>query len=125
MFNTRKGFDMLFQDVFKEFINTKKSLLKQNTIDLYERIYRLHFLFFKDMDVDSFTPKTIDDWIFQLRLDNKNKQREIFDRELCLLQNIVKFYNEVFYGSNEVFKKIHTLKSKKNLKNKKQNKEKK
>lgn len=123
MFNTRKGFDMLFQDVFKEFINTKKSLLKQNTIDLYERIYHLHFSFFKDKDVDSFTPKTIDDWIFQLRLDNKNKQRENFDHELCLLKNIVNFYNEFFDGSIEVFKKRHALKSKLKLKTKKQNKE--
>lgn len=99
---------MLFQDVFKEFIERKKFKIKQSTIDLYERLYQQHFLFFKDMEIEKFTTSTVDNWISYLHCKNKNKQRMSFDHELTLLKTIVNYYWDQHDVKLDIFKKRHT-----------------
>ena len=114
---------MLFQDVFNEFLEKKKFKIKENTIDLYKRIYNQHFLFFKDMEIEKFTPVTVDDWLSYLRCKNKNKQRMNFDHELTLLKTIVNFYFDQHDVKLEIFRKRHNENAIVKIKHEKVNKE--
>lgn len=100
---------MKLKDVFDNFIKTKQSLIKNSTIILYQRIFKLHFNFLSDMEIDSLTSRTIDDWIKYLRINNRNNQRISYEHELTLLKNIINFYNEFLDGSLDIIKKKHSI----------------
>lgn len=100
---------MKFSEVFNDFINTKKSFLKDSTIVLYQRIYNLHFNWLSDRDIEDLTSKDIDDWIKYLRINNKNNTRISYDHELTLLKNIINFYNEFLEGKVDIIKKKHSM----------------
>lgn len=98
---------MLFQDVFKEFIDRRKFKVKESTLDLYKRIYEKHFQFFNNMEIEEFTPVTVDNWLSNLKCNNVNKQRMNFDHELTLLKTIVNFYWDQHDVKLDIFKKRH------------------
>lgn len=102
---------MYIKNVFTEFLRIKSLFLKPNTISLYERMFKLHFKFFDNKEIEDLVSNDIDEWIGQLR-KNKNNKRFSFEHELCLLQNIISFYNEYIDGNRhkiDVIKKRHRL----------------
>lgn len=103
---------MLFKEVFNKFIQVKSSIIKQNTIILYKRIYECHFHYFDNIEIEKLTSKIIEDWIMKLQINNKNKQRVSFEHELTLLKNIINFYNDFREDDKnkiDIIRKRHSL----------------
>ena len=74
---------MYIKNVFTEFLRIKSLFLKPNTISLYERMFKLHFKFFDNKEIEDLVSNDIDEWIGQLR-KNKNNKRFSFEHELVL-----------------------------------------
>lgn len=103
---------MYFKELFNHFMSIKKNDIRVSTLDLYKRMYHLHFHILDNKVVEDFSCKTIDDWLLTLKDRNTNRQRFSFDNELTLMKNIINHYNEFFEGDLRIFKKKHLKLSK-------------
>lgn len=100
---------MKVRELFDSFIDLKSAILKQSTIILYKRIYKMHFGFLDNYEVDKLTSSIIDDWIKGMKVNNKNHQRVSFDHELSLLKSLLNYYNDFFDGNLDIIKKKHSM----------------
>lgn len=98
---------MKLDTLFQEFIEKKKAHIKESTINLYIRMFRLHFDFFKGIEIEQFTAAIVDDWLTHLRVRNQNVQRLSFDHELTLLKTLVNYYWDEHDVKLDIFKKRH------------------
>lgn len=113
---------MKVKDLFNSFIELKATVSKQSTIILYKRIYKMHFSFLDDYEVEKLTPNIIDDWITGMKVNNRNPQRVSFDHELSLLKSLITYYNDFFDGHLDIIKKKHNILC--NIKHKKKRRDK-
>ena len=87
-----------FGDVVAEFRERGFPLRARGTCLQYDKMLRLHFAVLMPIPVRHLTPKVVDEWLWNMKREARNSprssQRLGFEKEIDLLQVVVRFYEK-------------------------------